>query len=133
MKVNTAFSNSVNSPPNVGGQMPAQTTSAEMDSSISNSVASKAVSLEVATNTQAPSQGRIAKAVEQVNDAFMKNRQELFVSIERDKATGIKVVKVVDKNTKELISQFPEKAVIAMAAAIGESLDSKGQLIDVQA
>jgi uncharacterized FlaG/YvyC family protein len=117
MKVSSASLNLVTGTPNDGGQVLAKTTPAE----------------GVVSSTQAASKESVAKAVEQVNETFTQKGQDLFASIEKDKATGINVVKVTDRNTKELVSQFPEKIVIAMAAAIGESLDSKGQLIDVQA
>lgn len=133
MKVSSVSLNLVTSTPNDGGQVLAQNTPANVNSAASKSVVTKTVSVEDVSNIQAPSQARVAKAVEHVNEAFTQKGQDLFTSIEKDQATGISVVKMTDKNTKELISQFPEKVVIAMAAAIGESLDAKGQLIDVQA
>jgi uncharacterized FlaG/YvyC family protein len=133
MKVNSASLNLVSSTPSDGGPFLAKTTPGEVSSATSKSDATKTVSAEGVSNTQAPSPESVAKAVEHVNEAFKQKGQALFVSIEKDKATGISVVKMTDRNTKELVSQFPEKAVIAMAAAIGESLDAKGQLIDAKA
>ena len=84
-------------------------------------------------DTQAPSPERIALATKQVNDAFTRNEQNLYASIESDKATGISVVKFMDKNTHEEISQYPSKAIIAMAEAIGQGMKVKGLMMHVSA
>lgn len=83
--------------------------------------------------TQVPSPERIAQAVKQVNDAFTQNGQNLYASIESDKATGISVVKVVDKNTHEEISQYPSKTIIAMAETIDQGIKVKGLMMHVSA
>ena len=80
-----------------------------------------------------PSPEHIAQAVKQVNDAFAQNGQNLYASIEKDQTTGISVVKVSDKNTREVISQFPSKAIIAFAEVISQSQAKKGQLINARA
>ena len=83
--------------------------------------------------TQAPTSAHIAQATKRVNDAFVKIGQNLQAVIEKDKATGIDVVKIQDKNTKEVISQFPPKEIVAMAEAISQSLAKKGQMLNVSA
>ncbi len=75
----------------------------------------------------------VAKAVEQVNEAFSEKGKNLRAQIERDEATGISVVKVLDKSTEEVISQFPSKEVLAIAEAIRQYQEEKGQLLDVSA
>lgn len=75
----------------------------------------------------------VAKAVEQVNEAFAEKGKNLHALIERDEATGISVVKVLDKSTEEVISQFPSKEVLAVAEAIRQYQEEKGQLLDVSA
>lgn len=85
------------------------------------------------TAPQAPSPERIAQAVKQVNDDFIQKGQNLYASYERDKATGINVVKVLDKNTREVISQFPSKEIIAIAEAIDRDQEARGRLIHVSA
>lgn len=75
----------------------------------------------------------VAKAVEQVNEAFSEKGKNLHALIERDEATGISVVKVLDKSTEEVISQFPSKEVLAIAEAIRQYQEEKGQLLDVSA
>lgn len=83
--------------------------------------------------TQAPPPERVAQAVKQLNDAFTQRGQNLKASVEKDEATGISVVKVIDKNTLEEISQFPSKEIIAIAASIDRDQKGKGQLIHVSA
>lgn len=85
------------------------------------------------TAAQAPSSEHVAQAVKQVNDAFIQKGQNLFAAIEKDKITGINVVKVMDKNTQEVVTQFPSKGVIAMAEAINQSMEAKGQMLHVSA
>ena len=94
-------------------------------------VAQKTAAADVAP--QAPSPERVEQAVQQVNDAFSQKGQNLYAAIERDKETGINVVKVLDKNTEEVISQFPSKEIIAIAEAIDQSQEDKGQLLNVRA
>src|ERR1035437_9559626 len=99
----------------------------------SSLVAQKAAITGADVATPAPAPERIAQAVKQVNDAFSQNGQDLYAAIDRDKVTGITVVKVFDKNTKEEVSQFPPKAIIAMADAISQSIEGKVQLMHVSA
>lgn len=82
---------------------------------------------------KAPSPAQVAHAVKQVNEAFVEKGQNLYASIEKDKETGISVVKLLDKNTKEIVRQYPSKEMIAIAAAITQYQESKGQLLDVSA
>ncbi len=100
-------------------------------------MASKAVTLvppeNPDTRAKAPDAEQIAKAVEQVNHAFAEKKQNLLASIERDETTGISVVKVTDKDTKELVSQFPSKEVLAIAEAIRQYQEDKGYLVNVNA
>jgi len=84
-------------------------------------------------DARTPSPEQVAQAVKQVNSAFTQNGQNLYASIEKDKTTGISVVKVSDKNTNEVISQFPSKAMIAFAEVISQSQAKKGQLIHAKA
>ena len=95
--------------------------------------AQKTAAVNADTAAQAQSPERVAQAVKQVNDAFARNGQNLHAFIEKDKTTGIDVVKVQDKNTQEVISQFPPKAIIAMAEAINQYLEKKGQMMSVRA
>ena len=64
-----------------------------------------------------------------MNDAFVQRSQNIYAAIEKDKATGIDVVKIVDKESKETISQYPSKAIIEIAQALQNPQGSGGQLI----
>jgi uncharacterized FlaG/YvyC family protein len=86
-----------------------------------------------ATVTQAASPARVEQAVTQVNEAFTQKGQNLYAAIERDKSTGIDVVKVLDKHTNEVISQFPSKTILAIAESIEQFQEDKGQLLNVSA
>jgi flagellar protein FlaG len=86
---------------------------------------------DVASRNPTPAQ--VAHAVKQVNDAFVQKGQNLYASIEKDKETGINIVKLLDKNTKEVVRQYPSKEMVAIAAAITQYQESKGQLLDVSA
>jgi flagellar protein FlaG len=85
------------------------------------------------SNTRAADSKQVARAVEQVNEAFAEKHQNLHAMIERDDATGISVVKVMDKETKEVVSQFPSKEILAIAEAIKQYQEDKGYLVDVNA
>lgn len=80
-----------------------------------------------------PTPAQVSQAVKQVNDAFVMRGQNLYASIEKDKETGINVVKLLDKNTKEIVRQYPSKEIIAIAASIAQYQESKGQLLDISA
>lgn len=81
----------------------------------------------------APSLERIAQAIKQVNDAFVQNGQNLYAAFEKDKATGINVVKILDKTTKEEVSQYPSKAIIAIAESLSQSNEGKVHLMNISA
>lgn len=81
--------------------------------------------------SQQPSPAHINQAIKQVNDAFAQNGKNLSASLAKDKATGLVVVKVTDNNTNEVVTQFPSKAIIAVAAAMTQSLNSKGNMLNI--
>jgi len=81
----------------------------------------------------APSSERIAQAIKQVNDAFVQNGQNLYASFEKDKATGINVIKILDKNTEEEVRQYPSKAIIAIAESLSQSNEGKVHLMNISA
>lgn len=102
-------------------------------SSASSSAAVTATPAAQNFAAQAPSPEHVAQAVQQVNEAFSQRGQDLYASIERDKDTGINVVKVLDKKTNEVISQFPSKEIIAIAESIDSAQEDRGQLLNVKA
>jgi len=131
MDVSAVTASAVASSPDGGARYSVQTAPKAVPSPQTSEVLKMAA--EGGGSTQAPSSEQVAQAVKQVNDAFAQNGQNLYAAIEKDKATGIDVVKVLDKNTEEVISQFPSKAIIGLAEAISESLAKKGQMINISA
>ena len=77
----------------------------------------------------APSSGHLEQAVKQVNDSFTQRGQNLYASFEKDKITGINIVKIVDRKTNETISQMPPKEMVEFAQAIELTHGWRGQLI----
>ena len=96
-------------------------------------VSSQANASTAAVGSQAPSPSQLAQAVKQVNDAFSQKNQNVYATIAKDPATGIDVVKFIDKDTKEAISQYPSKAILAIAESLQNSTGSGGQLINAKA
>jgi uncharacterized FlaG/YvyC family protein len=83
--------------------------------------------------TQNPSAAQIANAVKQMNDSFSQKSQNVYATIGIDKATGVEVVKIVDRDTNQTVVQYPSKAALAVAAAIQHPQGSGGQLINTNA
>ena len=80
-----------------------------------------------------PSAENIAKAVKQANESFAQRGQNLYASFEKDKATGINVVKIVDKRTNETVSQMPIKEMVAFAEFLEHPQGVRGGLINTTA
>ena len=113
----------------------ASTTSARVATPVNDSSSqtnSASIAKAVAT-TQAPTSNQIAQAVKQMNDAFTQRGQNIYATISIDKATGIDVVKIVDKETNETIVQYPSKAILEAAQALQHPQGSGGQLINTEA
>ncbi len=83
--------------------------------------------------TQIPTSNQLAKAVKQMNDTFSQRSQNVFATIGIDKATGVEVVKIVDRDTNETVVQYPSKAALAAADAIQHPQKSGGQFINTNA
>ena len=111
-------------PSSVRVPVPVADSASQANSPVNNASVSKS-----AASTQAPSSDQVAQAVNQINDAFAQRNQNLFAAIEKDKATGIDVVKIVDKESKETISQYPSKAIVEIAQALQNPQGLSGQLI----
>lgn len=67
---------------------------------------------------EVPTAGQIAKAVQQLNEDFLKKAQNLYASFEKDKITGMDIVKIVDKQSKEVIRQLPPEEAVAFAQSL---------------
>lgn len=78
----------------------------------------------------APSADKLARAVNQVNDSFRQKGLNLYAEFEKDKATGVNVVKIVDKKTNETVNQIPIKAMLAFAQSIDQQQSARGKLFN---
>lgn len=62
--------------------------------------------------------GQLKEAVEKVNKTIRALSQDLQFTV--DEQTGIDLVKVVDKETKEVIRQIPSEEMVAIAKRLDE-------------
>lgn len=115
----------------VSGSGESASNSFRMASPVANfsSQPNDASASKVAASAQALSSDQVAQAVKQVNDAFSQRSQNLYAAFEKDKITGIDVIKIVDKDSKETIIQFPSKAILEIAQDFQQSRGSVGQFI----
>lgn len=67
---------------------------------------------------QQPSSGQLRNAVEQVNKTIQTLSKDVQFTV--DKETGREVVKVVDRETKEVIRQIPSEEMVAIAKRLDE-------------
>ena len=79
-----------------------------------------------------PSSAQVKQAVQQVNNSFNQNSQNVFATFTKDPTTGIEVIKFLDQETKQTISQVPSKAILAIAESLQTSSNS-GQLVNTTA
>jgi len=124
---------STQSTPSSGNSVtPAANTTAQPNNSQANATPAPPVPPSTAI-PQNPSAEQIAKAVKQMNDSFSQKSQNIYATIGIDKATGVEVVKIVDRDTNETVVQYPSKAALAAAAAIQHPQGSTGQFINTNA
>lgn len=61
-------------------------------------------------------QTAVEEAVQQIADFVNKTRPELSFSV--DEASGVRVVRIIDTTTKEVIRQYPSEEAIQLAQAL---------------
>jgi flagellar protein FlaG len=71
---------------------------------------------------QPPTSAQLKEAVENINRALQQSNKSLEFSV--DPTTKTPVVKVLDKETGKVISQYPSEQVLAIAESIDEFLSS---------
>jgi len=81
------------------------------------------------TNLKAaqPTDAQVKSAVDSINQAMKQNSSDVQFSIDK----GTEVIKVVDSQTGQLISQFPSKAALAISQMITQS--QPGALVEQKA
>jgi len=75
-------------------------------------------SLGVTNYTQQPSSEQLKKAADNINRAMQQANQNLEFEFSMDTDTKKTVVKVVDKQTGELVRQIPSEETVAIARSI---------------
>jgi len=60
----------------------------------------------------------IKQAVRQINREI--THTDRFLDFSVDKETGISVVKVIDRNSKQVVEQFPAEEIVQAARALGK-------------
>lgn len=96
---------------------------------VASPVSSAADISSAAVAKEAPSSNQVAQAIRQVNDAFTQKGLNLYAAFEKDKITGIEIVQFKDKNTDEVIHQFPSKEMLAFAQSLELPQGWRGQWI----
>lgn len=76
------------------------------------------VSVETRANSQRSEEDQpaVEQAVQQIANFVNKTRPELSFSV--DEASGVRVVRIVDTTTKEIIRQFPSEEAIQLAQVL---------------
>lgn len=85
-----------------------------------------------ASGSGSPSSDQISQAIGKANDAFAQKNQSLYASIETDKSTGIGIVKIMDKDSQQTVTQYPSKAIVEIAQSL-QSNSPVGHLIHAKA
>ena len=67
-----------------------------------------------------PTEAQLKSAVDSINNTMKQNNSNVEFSIE--KGSDQSIVKVVDTQTGQVISQFPSKAAIAVSQMVAQSL-----------
>lgn len=88
-----------------GGQGPLQTSAANAPRREDSS-----------TQPGQPSRQDVDEAVNRLTDFVSANQSEINFSV--DESSGIRVVKIVDRNSNEVIRQMPSEEAVALARAL---------------
>lgn len=67
-------------------------------------------------NNPSPSREEVDQAVKRLTDFVSPNQAEINFSV--DESSGIRVVKIVDRNSNEVIRQMPSEEAVALARAL---------------
>lgn len=81
------------------------------------------------TGAQTPSMEQVQQSVKQVNDTFTQRGRNLYATFENDPAAGLNVIKIVDQDTHQVISQLPPKAIVEFARSLEQSHGKSGHLL----
>jgi flagellar protein FlaG len=102
--------------PTMVGEQRSRSTETEQSVAVPRQKADQLRQLGEESNAQSPNNDQVKEAVEKVNEVVGSFERGLEFTV--DDETNIRVVKVVDIETKEVIRQIPSEEVINIAKAI---------------
>ena len=82
---------------------------------------------DAAVVKEVPSSNQLAQAVRQANDAFAQKGINLYASFEKDKISGVEIVKIMEKKTNEVIRQLPPPEMVRFAQSLVLPAGWRGQ------
>lgn len=85
-------------------------------------------STPTAASQQATGEEQLEQAVSRINDYVQNQQRTLQFSVDED--SGRNVVKVLDKETDEVIRQIPQEEVLVIARRIEELVEDKVSLFN---
>jgi len=80
---------------------------------------------------QQPTPAQLESEVGKINSALQRGNKNLELSISVDEATKKQVIRLTDKDTGDMLMQYPSEAVLAIARSIDEF--QQGMLLKQQA
>lgn len=80
---------------------------------------------------QQPTPAQLESEVGKINSALQRSNKNLELSISVDEATRKQVIRLTDKDTGDMLMQYPSEAVLAIARSIDEF--QQGMLLKQQA
>ena len=104
-------------------------SSVQAEPVVSSPVSSTVDASRAAVAKEFPSSSQVSQAVRQVNDAFSQKGLNLYASFEKDKISGVDIVKIKDKKSNEVIRQLPPKEMVAFAQSLELPEGWRGQWI----
>ena len=96
---------------------------------VSNPASSTADAPGAVAPKEPPSSTQVAQAVKQVNDAFIQKGLNLYAAFEKDKISGVDIVKIMEKKSNEVIRQLPPEEVVIFAQSLELPAGWRGQWI----
>ena len=115
--------------PNTGGASVAVQAEPVVSSPVSAATDASMAAIAKDIAKEIPSSSKVSQAVRQVNDAFSQKGLNLYASFEKDKISGVDIVKIKDKKSNEVIRQLPPKEMVAFAQSLELPEGWRGQWI----
>jgi len=106
-----------------------RTNASETPGTVSTAAAkANAATVKAAANGAEPTRAELKTAVEKFNQSMTASSQDLQFSVDEDSKKT--VVKLIDRNTHEVLRQMPTKEALEIAKSLDKAM---GKLIDQHA